>query len=193
SRPSGVGRQPVRARTNRAPPSSCSMRRSCVLNEGCATPSWRAARCRLPVSAMAHRALRCLTSSSMSWEGKAEVQLSPDIQMPTEHDHRAFTAGGAGPDGEGSRPGRPGSAGQVGPDGDRAAVWAVAIITPAVRARALAMSDSSPHLEEPSMRMRMPLSVLTAAGLSVANLGLGTAGPASATPTAEGAPVVAYD
>lgn len=43
------------------------------------------------------------------------------------------------------------------------------------------------------MRMRMPLSVLTAAGLSLATLGLGTAGPASATPTAEGAPVVAYE
>ncbi|WP_432057026.1 snapalysin [Streptomyces sp. bgisy022] len=42
------------------------------------------------------------------------------------------------------------------------------------------------------MRLRMPLSVLTAAGLSLATLGLGTAGPASATPTAEGAPVVAY-
>src|SRR5690606_13183797 len=193
SRPSGVGRQPVRARTNRAPPSSCSMRRSCVLNEGCATPSWRAARCRLPVSAMAHSALRCLTSSSMSWEGKAEVQLSPDIQMPTDQDHRAFTARGAGPDREGSRPGPPGRAGQVGTEGDRAALSAVAIITTAVRARTLTMSDSSPHLEESSMRMRMPLSVLTAAGLSLATLGLGTAGPAAAPPTAEGAPVVAYD
>src|SRR5690606_41622675 len=75
---------------------------------------------------------------------------------------------------------------------DRAALSAVAIITTAVRARTLTMSDSSPHLEESSMRMRMPLSVLTAAGLSLATLGLGTAGPASAPPTPEGAPVVAY-
>ncbi|MCT7357214.1 snapalysin [Streptomyces sp. 15-116A] len=34
------------------------------------------------------------------------------------------------------------------------------------------------------MRMRMPMSVLTAAGLSVTALGLGTAAPASAAPTA---------
>lgn len=63
--PSGVGRQPVPARTKSCAPSACSMRRSWVLNEGCATPSSRAALCRLPVSAMAHRARKCLTSSSM--------------------------------------------------------------------------------------------------------------------------------
>src|SRR5690606_34071865 len=76
---------------------------------------------------------------------------------------------------------------------DRAVLSAVAIITTAVRARTLTVSDSSPHLEESPMRLRMPLSVVTAAGLSLATLGLGTAGPASATPTAEGAPVVAYE
>ncbi|GAA0659738.1 snapalysin [Streptomyces thermocarboxydovorans] len=42
------------------------------------------------------------------------------------------------------------------------------------------------------MRMRMPLSVLTAAGLSVTALGLGTAAPASAAPTADAASFAAY-
>ncbi len=65
ARPSGVGRQPVRARTKSWAPRARSMRRSWVLNEGCATPSSRAALCKLPVSAMAQSTRRCLTSSSM--------------------------------------------------------------------------------------------------------------------------------
>ncbi|MFI9821099.1 snapalysin [Streptomyces sp. NPDC052013] len=42
------------------------------------------------------------------------------------------------------------------------------------------------------MRIRMPMSLLTAAGLSVTALGLGTAAPASAAPTAPAAPSAAF-
>lgn len=66
--PSRVGRQPVRSRLNSSAPREFSIRRSWVVSEGWLTPSLRAARCRLPVSAMAHSALRCLTSSSIPRE-----------------------------------------------------------------------------------------------------------------------------
>src|SRR5690606_20629338 len=65
SSPRAVTRTPCRPRSNSAPPSARSIRLSCALNAGCASPSSVAARVRLPASAIALIVFRCRNSSSM--------------------------------------------------------------------------------------------------------------------------------
>ena len=92
---------------------------------GCRCRRWRTAR------------VRCLTSSSMPWEGRAEAEVAPDVQNPP------------------TKPGELGGSRRV---ADRAVLSPIAIITAAALAADTHRLTTSPPHKESSMRFPMPMS-----------------------------------